>query len=175
MMKVYFCRRLVSFVPASILHTNACDFYTCGAIGSVKFTEKNCLHKPARPQQTQLSTLSGARDVTRPYFLSTVPFKSLTSLTGEKMATKTAILLLADGAEEMEAVITTDVLRRAGVSWFFTLYNLKKSNFFFTNVTSDYYETSESVMDNLWGTSDFSPNNHPFMFKKSKKTFFETV
>ncbi|XP_012273903.1 protein dj-1beta [Orussus abietinus] len=31
------------------------------------------------------------------------------------MAKKTAILLLADGAEEMEAVITTDVLRRAGI------------------------------------------------------------
>lgn len=28
---------------------------------------------------------------------------------------KTAILLLAEGAEEMEAVITADVLRRAGV------------------------------------------------------------
>ena len=29
---------------------------------------------------------------------------------------KTAILLLAEGAEEMEAIITADVLRRAGVS-----------------------------------------------------------
>lgn len=32
------------------------------------------------------------------------------------MAKKSAILLLADGAEEMEAVITVDVLRRAGAS-----------------------------------------------------------
>ncbi|CAK9834170.1 Protein dj-1beta [Anthophora retusa] len=31
------------------------------------------------------------------------------------MAKKTAILLLADGSEEMEAVITTDVLRRGGI------------------------------------------------------------
>ncbi|XP_043258241.1 protein dj-1beta-like isoform X2 [Colletes gigas] len=31
------------------------------------------------------------------------------------MAKKTAILLIADGSEEMEAVITVDVLRRAGV------------------------------------------------------------
>lgn len=31
------------------------------------------------------------------------------------MAKKTAILLIANGSEEMEAVITTDVLRRAGV------------------------------------------------------------
>lgn len=29
--------------------------------------------------------------------------------------TKTALLILADGAEEMEAVITADVLRRGGV------------------------------------------------------------
>jgi len=32
------------------------------------------------------------------------------------MATKKALLLIADGSEEMEAVITIDVLRRAGVS-----------------------------------------------------------
>ncbi|XP_034940082.1 protein dj-1beta-like isoform X2 [Chelonus insularis] len=31
------------------------------------------------------------------------------------MAQKTAVLLLADGAEEMEAVITADILRRAGI------------------------------------------------------------
>lgn len=37
------------------------------------------------------------------------------------MAKKSAILLMADGAEEMEAVITADVLRRAGVSHFFFL------------------------------------------------------
>ncbi|XP_015186243.1 PREDICTED: protein deglycase DJ-1zDJ-1-like [Polistes dominula] len=33
-----------------------------------------------------------------------------------KMAEKTALLLIADGSEEMEAVITADVLRRGGVS-----------------------------------------------------------
>lgn len=31
------------------------------------------------------------------------------------MAKKTALLLIADGSEEMEAVITADILRRAGV------------------------------------------------------------
>ncbi|KIH44228.1 hypothetical protein ANCDUO_25754, partial [Ancylostoma duodenale] len=31
------------------------------------------------------------------------------------MSPKTALLILADGAEEMEAVITADVLRRGGV------------------------------------------------------------
>lgn len=40
------------------------------------------------------------------------------------MGKKSALLLIADGSEEMEAVITTDVLRRAGVSFFIT-YNLK--------------------------------------------------
>ncbi|XP_046820162.1 protein dj-1beta-like isoform X1 [Vespa crabro] len=33
-----------------------------------------------------------------------------------KMAEKTALLLISDGSEEMEAVITADVLRRGGVS-----------------------------------------------------------
>lgn len=33
------------------------------------------------------------------------------------MATKTALALLAPGSEEMELVITVDVLRRAGVSY----------------------------------------------------------
>lgn len=32
------------------------------------------------------------------------------------MATKTALTILANGTEEMEIVITVDVLRRAGVS-----------------------------------------------------------
>lgn len=41
-----------------------------------------------------------------------------------KMSKKTALLLIADGSEEMEAVITTDVLRRVGVS-VFIVYNLK--------------------------------------------------
>jgi putative intracellular protease/amidase len=33
------------------------------------------------------------------------------------MATKSALVLLAEGAEEMELVISADVLRRAGVSY----------------------------------------------------------
>lgn len=32
------------------------------------------------------------------------------------MSAKTALALVADGSEEMELVITVDVLRRAGVS-----------------------------------------------------------
>lgn len=35
-----------------------------------------------------------------------------------RMATKSALVLLAEGAEEMELVISVDVLRRAGVSYF---------------------------------------------------------
>ncbi|XP_076292897.1 protein dj-1beta isoform X2 [Lasioglossum baleicum] len=42
------------------------------------------------------------------------------------MAKKTAILLIADGSEEMEAVITTDVLRRAGIN--VTVAGLPESN-----------------------------------------------
>ena len=34
-----------------------------------------------------------------------------------RMATKSALVLLAEGAEEMEFVISVDVLRRAGVSY----------------------------------------------------------
>jgi putative intracellular protease/amidase len=34
------------------------------------------------------------------------------------MVTKSALVLLAEGAEEMELVISVDVLRRAGVSYF---------------------------------------------------------
>ena len=34
-----------------------------------------------------------------------------------------ALVILAEGAEEMEAVITTDVLRRGKVSW--RIYQLK--------------------------------------------------
>ena len=35
--------------------------------------------------------------------------------TSIRMPEKTAICLLAEGAEEMEAVVTVDILRRAGV------------------------------------------------------------
>lgn len=44
------------------------------------------------------------------------------------MAKKTAILLIADGSEEMEAVITTDVLRRAGVRFLFLKQCLTLNN-----------------------------------------------
>lgn len=38
------------------------------------------------------------------------------------MASKTALALLANGTEEMEIVITVDVLRRAGVSKLYTFF-----------------------------------------------------
>lgn len=42
---------------------------------------------------------------------------------------KTAILLLAEGAEEMEAVITADVLRRAGVrGYVLFVFRLKQND-----------------------------------------------
>jgi hypothetical protein len=41
------------------------------------------------------------------------------------MPTKSALVLLADGAEEMELVISVDVLRRAGVSYFMLLSFLR--------------------------------------------------
>jgi hypothetical protein len=34
------------------------------------------------------------------------------------MVTKSAVVLLAEGAEEMEFAISVDILRRAGVSYF---------------------------------------------------------
>lgn len=34
----------------------------------------------------------------------------------QKMSTKSALAIMANGTEEMEIVITVDVLRRAGVS-----------------------------------------------------------
>lgn len=37
----------------------------------------------------------------------------------QKMASKSALALLANGTEEMEIVITVDVLRRAGVRFYF--------------------------------------------------------
>lgn len=38
------------------------------------------------------------------------------------MESKNAILLLADGAEEMETVTTVDILRRAGVIFKLMIY-----------------------------------------------------
>jgi hypothetical protein len=43
------------------------------------------------------------------------PCKNSKCLSNCKMATKSALVLLAEGAEEMELVISVDVLRRAGV------------------------------------------------------------
>ncbi|XP_076662315.1 protein dj-1beta [Halictus rubicundus] len=55
-----------------------------------------------------------------PYFAQTISKISFSRLNQAKytvnMAKKTAILLIADGSEEMEAVITADVLRRAGIN-----------------------------------------------------------
>lgn len=55
------------------------------------------------------------RAVSRP-FGRLAASKNLSFIATTAMAKKSAILLLADGAEEMEAVITVDVLRRAGAS-----------------------------------------------------------
>lgn len=41
-----------------------------------------------------------------------------------RMTTKSALVLLAEGAEEMETVISVDVLRRAGVRTAFMLISL---------------------------------------------------
>ena len=46
-----------------------------------------------------------------------------------RMATKSALVLLAEGAEEMELVISVDILRRAGVSYLHV--NIVLMSFFF--------------------------------------------
>lgn len=46
--------------------------------------------------------------------------------------TKSAIIILANGAEEMETVITADVLRRGGVRCVLNLYHCS----FFTTLES---------------------------------------
>lgn len=38
------------------------------------------------------------------------------SISSRTMASKSALVLIAEGSEEMEAIITVDVLRRGGVS-----------------------------------------------------------
>lgn len=43
-------------------------------------------------------------------------FQYFSSINQEKIAANKALALLANGSEEMELVITVDVLRRAGVS-----------------------------------------------------------
>lgn len=43
-------------------------------------------------------------------------FRYFATINQKKMAAKKALALLATGSEEMELVITVDVLRRAGVS-----------------------------------------------------------
>ena len=45
------------------------------------------------------------------------------------MVTKSALVLLAEGAEEMEFVISVDILRRAGVSY--SHVNIVRIGFFF--------------------------------------------
>jgi hypothetical protein len=47
-----------------------------------------------------------------------LPSRTSKYLSTCRMATKSALVLLAEGAEEMELVISVDVLRRAGVSYF---------------------------------------------------------
>lgn len=43
------------------------------------------------------------------------------------MAKKTALALLANGSEEMELIVTVDILRRAGVSY--SIFRLQNKQF----------------------------------------------
>jgi hypothetical protein len=65
--------------------------------------------------------VTSLRCTSKKYFVSSQKF-SFASRTSKflstcRMATKSALVLLAEGAEEMELVISVDVLRRAGVSY----------------------------------------------------------
>ncbi|XP_043279518.1 protein dj-1beta-like [Venturia canescens] len=114
MMKIHF-NKLRSYVTVSFSSSVILPrkYFNGGGISSITTAQKNYLHwsaaniksRPLFPETRQFCL----------YFLFKSSFKSFISLAGETMATKSAILLLADGAEEMEAVITADVLRRAGI------------------------------------------------------------
>lgn len=65
--------------------------------------------------------ITSLRWTSKKFFVSSQTF-SLASRASKfastnSMATKSALVLLAEGAEEMELVISADVLRRAGVSY----------------------------------------------------------
>lgn len=61
----------------------------------------------------------------KPFWRSSAYNFRYTAKYSNKMANKTALLLISDGSEEMEAVITADVLRRAEVCKIIICYNLK--------------------------------------------------
>jgi hypothetical protein len=53
-----------------------------------------------------------------------VPHYTSEFLSNWRMGTKSALVILAEGAEEMELVISVDVLRRAGVRIIFILMRI---------------------------------------------------
>lgn len=63
------------------------------------------------------------------------------------MANKTALLLISDGSEEMEAVITADVLRRGEVCKIIIRYNLKYTIYYILYII---YYTLYMVLE--WNT-----------------------
>ena len=52
-------------------------------------------------------------------FLHSIPFALFAYTETNEVKMPSAIVILAEGAEEMEAVISIDVLRRGGVCYFF--------------------------------------------------------
>jgi hypothetical protein len=61
------------------------------------------------------SVVRNVRKLVEPIQQSAVPYYTSEFLSTWRMGTKSALVILAEGAEEMEVVISVDVLRRAGV------------------------------------------------------------
>lgn len=97
------------------------------------------------------SIITSLRCTSKKLFVSSQKI-SLVSYTSEflstcKMTTKSALVLLAEGAEEMELVISVDVLRRAGVSYLHV--NIVHMRFLNWNCITDSLESELFVLMSL--------------------------
>lgn len=74
---------------------------------------RNIFHWTLKPNCRHLISVRTFDNCKRLNLLSSIRSSHFNSL---KMATKSALAILAPGTEEIELVVTVDVLRRAGVS-----------------------------------------------------------